>query len=244
MPVQEMLDRLRQFASKEKARVLRRFFKTGPGEYGYRDQFLGVTVPKIRSVVREFGDARLSEVEQLLKSAWHEERLLALLILVQKFERGEAPLKKKIYSLYLKRTKHINNWDLVDLTAPKIVGPFLQDRPRKTLYRLVRSRNLWERRIAILATFHYIRQRDYADTLALSAVLIEDREVLLHKAVGWMLREVGKRDSAVLEQFLRKYYRKMPRTMLRSAIERFPESKRRKYLKGAVSRRMNTDYHE
>jgi len=226
--------RLRQFATSKKAAVLQRFFKTGPGQYGEGDRFLGVVVPDIRKVVREFRDAPLADVTGLLRSVWHEDRLLALLILVGQFERGEDPLRKKVCSLYLKNTKYINNWDLVDLSAPKIVGPYLDGGSRALLYRLVRSKNLWERRIAILATFHFIRQNDFDDTLALSEKLLADDHDLVHKAVGWMLREVGKRDVVVLERFLKKHLRNMPRTALRYAIERFPEPKRKKYLNGEV----------
>jgi 3-methyladenine DNA glycosylase AlkD len=171
-------------------------------------------------------------VKKLLRSPWHEERLLALLLLVQNFERGNDARRKQVFGLYLRSTKHINNWDLVDLTAPRIVGPFLDNGSRALLYRLVRSKSLWERRIAILATFHFIRQGDLADALVLSEQLLEDDHDLMHKAVGWMLREVGKKDVAALEGFLRRHHRTMPRTMLRYAIERFPEAKRRKYLDG------------
>lgn len=229
-----MQQRLRHFASATKARLLQRFFKTGPGEYGEGDRFLGVMVPYIRSVAKEYQDAPLSEVRKLLRSPWHEERLLALLILVSKFEAGNEVQRKTIYTLYLKSLRSINNWDLVDLTAPKIVGPFLEKRFRRPLYRMVRSGNLWERRIAVLATFHFIRQEDFADALLLAEALLNDEEDLMHKAVGWMLREIGKRDEAVLKAFLRKHYRRMPRTTLRYAIERFPEAKRKKYLLGTV----------
>ena len=229
-----MQQRLRHFASAEKARVLQGFFKTGPGEYGEGDRFLGVVVPHIRSVSKEYQDAPLPEVRKLLRSPWHEERLLALLLLVRKFEGGNEVLRKTIYTFYLKSIRFINNWDLVDLTAPKIVGPFLEKRFRRPLYRMVRSDNLWERRIAILATFSFIRQDDFEDALILAEALLEDKEDLMHKAVGWMLREIGKRDEAVLRSFLRKHYRRMPRTMLRYAIERFPESKRKKYLNGMI----------
>lgn len=229
-----MQQRLRHFASSTKARLLQGFFKTGPGEYGEGDRFLGVMVPHIRSIAKEYRDAPLSEVRKLLRSPWHEERLLALLILVGRFEAGSEVQRKAIYTLYLKSLRSINNWDLVDLTAPKIVGPFLEKRFRRPLYRMVRSENLWERRIAILATFHFIRLEDYDDALLLAETLLNDEEDLMHKAVGWMLREVGKRDEAVLKTFLRKHYHRMPRTMLRYAIERFPEATRKKYLHGTV----------
>jgi 3-methyladenine DNA glycosylase AlkD len=234
MTAQKIQKHLRQFASKEKARLLRGFFKTGPGQYGEGDKFLGVMVPNIRRMVKVFADAPLAEVLKLLRSPFHEERVLALLLLVHKFERGDDDLRKRIYTLYLKNTKYINNWDLVDLSAPKIVGPSLDGGSRSLLYRLVRSKNLWERRIAILATFPYIRKGDFVDALAISETLLDDDHDLMHKAVGWMLREVGKKDIAVLEGFLRKHYGRMPRTALRYAIERFPEMKRKKYLRNEL----------
>lgn len=230
--MQQMRKRLRSFASPVKAALLRGFFKTGPGQYGAGDRFLGVMVPQTRIVMKEFRDAPLAEVRKLLRSPWHEERLCALLILVDTFERGDDALRKKVFDLYLGNTRYINNWDLVDLTAPKIVGPALTDGSRRLLYSLVRSKSLWERRIAIIATAHFIRQGDFADTLALSERLLDDDHDLMHKAVGWMLREVGKKDVGVLEGFLRKHHRAMPRTALRYAIERFPEGKRKKYLNG------------
>jgi hypothetical protein len=224
--------RLRRVASREKAAGLMRFFKTGPGQYGEGDRFLGVMVPEIRRTVKEFCEVPLGEAAKLLCSPWHEERLCGLLLLVNTFESGGDAERKKVAALYLRNIRYINNWDLVDLTAPKIVGPYLDDGSRALLYRLVRSKNLWERRIAILATFHYIKKGDFADSLTLAALLLTDDEDLMHKAVGWMLREVGKKDVAVLEAFLRKHLPSMPRTTLRYAIERFPEAKRKNYLKG------------
>lgn len=226
--------RLRMLSNPEKARVLRRFFKTGPGEYGEGDRFLGVMVPDIRMTVREFQDAPLAEVRKLLRSPFHEERLLALLILVRQYERSDEHRRAAIYALYLRSTRAINNWDLVDLTAPNIVGGHLKRRSRKPLYTLARSNDLWKRRIAILATFTFLRDGQYEDTLAIAKSLLRDEEDLIHKAAGWMLREVGKRDQRVLETFLRAHCRSMPRTMLRYAIERLPETKRRQYLKGSV----------
>jgi 3-methyladenine DNA glycosylase AlkD len=174
----------------------------------------------------------LSEIVRLLRSSIHEERLVALLILVRAFSKGDSVLQKKIYGLYLKNTKYINNWDLVDLTAPNIVGTFLLDKSRKPLYDLARSNDLWRRRISIMATFAFIKQNDFDDTLRLSIMLLADDHDLIHKAAGWMLREIGKRSLCAEEQFLKRYYKKMPRTMLRYAIERFPEAKRKKYLNG------------
>lgn len=230
MTAQKIQKRLRQFSSKEKAQVLQRFFKTGPGEYGEGDIFLGVVVPDARKVAKEYQGIPLHEIITLLKSTIHEERLLALLMLVSDYTRGDDALKKEIFSLYLKNTKYINNWDLVDLSSPNIVGAYLVNKSRKPLYAFAKSKDLWKRRIAILATFQFIKRNDFNDTLKISKILLMDDHELLHKAVGWMLREVGKRSLPREEEFLRQHYKKMPRTMLRYAIERFPEGKRQKYL--------------
>jgi len=226
--------RLRSFASPQQAAILARFFKTGPGQYGEGDKFIGVKVPITRKVAREFDGLSLAEVECLLHSDIHEERLLALVILVGQFEKGDDAIQKQIYDLYLTNTAYINNWDLVDLSAPQIVGGYLHNRSRRPLDRLAKSANLWERRISILATFNFIREGDFNDTLKIAKMLLKDKEDLIHKAVGWMLREVEKREVTVLEAFLDEYCRVMPRTMLRYAIERFPEQKRRAYLNGIV----------
>lgn len=222
--------RLRSLGCREQAAILCRFFKTGPGQYGEGDQFIGVKVPAVRKVAKEFKDLPLQQVECLLHSAIHEERLLALVILVGQFAKGDDATRKLIYDLYLANTRHINNWDLVDLSAPQIVGGHLETRSRKPLDRLAKSASLWERRISILATHWLIRQGDFADTLTIAEKLLGDKQDLIHKAVGWMLREVGKRNVAVLEEFLGQHCQAMPRTMLRYAIERFPEEKRRKYM--------------
>lgn len=227
--------RLRSLGCPTQAAILARFFKTGPGQYGEGDRFIGVKVPPTRRVAREFKSLPLAEVECLLHSEIHEERLLALVILVGNFEKGDDAIRKRIYDRYLANTKHINNWDLVDLSAPQIVGGFLESRSRRPLDRLVKSASLWERRISIVATHWFIRHGDFADTLRIAERLVTDSEDLIHKAVGWMLREVGKRDVAVLEEFLGERCRVMPRTMLRYAIERFPEEKRQAYLKGCGS---------
>ena len=234
MLVAKIKKRLKTFASNEKKKVLQGFFKTGPGEYGEGDIFLGVVVPNIRKVSREFQGTPLREIIRLLASTVHEERLLALLMLVQAFTKSDDVTKRKIYDLYLINTKYINNWDLVDLSAPNIAGTYLMDKSRKPLYTLAKSRDLWERRIAILSTFAFIKQNDHRDTLKIIAMLLNDEHDLIHKAGGWMLREVGKRDLLTEERFLKQYYKKMPRTMLRYAIERFPEGKRKRYLNGKV----------
>ncbi|MEA2339669.1 MAG: hypothetical protein QOE82_3676 [Thermoanaerobaculia bacterium] len=207
-----------------------RFFKCGPGQYGEGDAFLGLNVPMLRTLSKEFTPASVDELIELLQSRWHEARLLALMILVRKYERGDEELRDEIYRRYLANTDRINNWDLVDASAPNIVGAHLLDRDRKPLYTLAKSDSLWKRRIAIVATQHLIRHDDFDDTLRIAELLLDDKHDLIHKASGWMLREVGKRDQAVLERFLRQHAPRMPRTMLRYAIERFPEEARRKYM--------------
>jgi len=234
MTNQKIKKRLKQLANKEKAEVLQRFFKTGPGEYGEGDVFIGVKVPDLRKVAKDFQDIATEDVIVLLESAIHEERLLALLILVRKYVKGNETAKKRIYRLYLKKTKFINNWDLVDVTAHHIVGDYLMDKNKAPLYRLAKSEDLWERRIAILATFYFIKHGKYEEILKIAKILLTDKEDLIHKAVGWMLREIGKRDMIFEEMFLKQHYKEMPRTMLRYAIEKFPEPKRQKYLKGKI----------
>jgi 3-methyladenine DNA glycosylase AlkD len=234
--------RLRAVGDPERAKHSLRFFRTGPGEYGEGDRFLGLTVPEIRAVAREFKDAPLDALAGLLQSPWHEVRLTALVILVAQYRRGDDDLRDAIYRLYLESTDRINNWDLVDVSAADIVGAHLRDRRaearRSTLDRLARSASLWERRIAIIATQHFIRRDEFADTLRIAAILADDEHDLIHKAVGWMLREVGTRDQKAEEVFLRRYASRMPRTMLRYAIERFPERLRKQYLTWpATSRR-------
>ena len=223
---------LNSLASKKDAQILQRFFKTGVGEYGEGDIFLGIRVPIQRQIVKKYWEMDLKDLESLLKTKIHEYRLGALLILVKKFETGDERLKKKIFNLYLKNTKYINNWDLVDLSAPNIVGNYLLDKDRGILYKLAKSKSLWERRISVLACFSFIRNQEAKDILKISQILLKDKHDLIHKAVGWMLRELGKRvDQGLEERFLTKYYKSMPRTMLRYAIERFSESKRKYYLK-------------
>ena len=230
MKIKVLQSRLRSLGNPRDAAFLAGFFKTGPGQYGEGDVFIGVRVPVIRKVAREFKDVPLAEVGQLLHSRIHEERLAALVVLVMRVNKADAATRKQIYDFYVANTRYINNWDLVDLSAPQVVGAYLEDKNRRPLYRLAKSSWLWDRRISILATFHFIRLKDFGDTLKIAKLLLADREDLMHKAVGWMLREVGKRDLAVLEGFLEKHCRVMPRTMLRYAIERFPERKRKLYL--------------
>jgi 3-methyladenine DNA glycosylase AlkD len=225
---------LRALASPETAAILQRFFKTGPGQYGEGDIFLGIKVPPLRALAKRHPDADLDAVAALLDSRYHEERFFALLLLMQFYQRAPDEDQSAACELYLGNTHRINNWDLVDVSAPHIVGRHLQDRPRRILHKLARSSMLWERRIAILSTLHFIRLHDFGDTLRIAKLLLRDEHDLMHKAVGWMLREVGKRDLASEETFLKLHYRAMPRTMLRYAIERFPETKRKKYLSGSM----------
>lgn len=227
----EIQSRLRSHASPETARVLQGFFKTGPGQYGEGDAFLGIKVPVIRAVSKHFPNVPLDTAVDLLHSHFHEERLLALLFLMRHFAAGGAHERESAYLAYLAHTAWINNWDLVDISAPHVVGTYLANQPRAPLYRLARSTLLWERRIAMVATLHFIRLGDFDDTLQLARLLLNDREDLMHKASGWMLREVGKRDQKRLEAFLDQHGRAMPRTMLRYAIERFPETLRQAYLR-------------
>jgi 3-methyladenine DNA glycosylase AlkD len=234
MSVKKIKAELRKHASPRKAKLLQRFFKTGPGEYAEGDIFLGINVPTVRRLAKQYADLSLAETLKLLRSAIHEERLLALLILILQYRQADPARKKAIYEVYLRNTRHINNWDLVDVTAKHIVGAYLADKARAPLYALAKSGSLWERRIAILSTFHFIEHNDHRDTLKIAEILISDPHDLIHKAVGWMLREVGKRDIDAEERFLRKYGAKMPRTMLRYAIERFPELKRRVYLRSKI----------
>ncbi len=234
MTVKEIRMRLRQLGDQKKAEVLRWFFKTGPGDYGEGDVFLGIGTPELRKLLKEYGMLTVGEALSLLRSPIHEERAFALLILVRAFSGGNDAVREQIYEAYLGNTRYINNWDLVDISAPHIVGAFLADRSKEPLYRLAESGSLWERRIAVLATFHFIRHDRFSDTMNVSKILLGDKHDLIHKAVGWMLREVGKRDMECEESFLKEHCRQMPRTMLRYAIERFPPSKRRMYLDGTV----------
>jgi 3-methyladenine DNA glycosylase AlkD len=211
---------------------LQRFFKTGPGQYGEGDRFRGIRVPELRKLSKAHQDIPLELAERLLHSAYHEDRLLALLILIRQYAHANETKRAGIYTLYLDNTLFINNWDLVDASAEHIIGAYLNDKNSEPLYQLARSTSLWERRIAILATFHFIKRGKFHETLRIAEMLLTDKEDLIHKAVGWMLRETGKRDLQTEEAFLRVNYRQMPRTMLRYAIEKFPQDKRLGYLKG------------
>jgi len=222
--------RLRQLADPSDAAFLQRFFKTGPGQYGEGDKFLGTRVPAVRRVAREVRGLPLDEIEQLLDEQWHEVRLLAVILLGDAYKRGSPAERGAIFRLYLRKARRINNWDLVDLSAPNVVGAHLVARSRERLDRLARSRILWERRIAIIATQAFIRRGEFDDTLRIARLLMHDRHDLIHKAVGWMLREVGNRDRAVLESFLDEHAHEMPRTMLRYAIEKLPPRDRKRFM--------------
>jgi 3-methyladenine DNA glycosylase AlkD len=228
----EISKRLQKMGNEEDARFLQGFFKTGVGQYGEGDIFLGIRVPAVRKLAKEYKNLQLKDILSLLKSPYHEIRLFALILFVNTFAQGDETIQKKIYDLYLANSRYINNWDLVDLSAPNIVGAFLMERSRKPLYQLAKSKILWERRIAVLATFYFIKNNQFEDSIKIAGILLRDKEDLIHKAVGWMLREVGKRDVDCAESFLQKYCNVMPRTMLRYAIERYTQAKRRKYMNG------------
>jgi len=231
MKSKDVITDLERLKNPKKAKICQRFFKTGKGQYGEGDIFIGIKVPEQRGVAKKYIHLNLNEIENLLKSKIHEYRLTAVLILTYKFPKLNRQDKKELTEFYLKNTKHINNWDLVDLSADKILGSYLIDKDKKILYKLARSKNLWERRIAMLSCFNFIKNNDFKDALNISEILLKDDHDLIHKAVGWMLREIGKKDQKTEEDFLKKYYKQMPRTMLRYAIERFPENKRKFYMK-------------
>lgn len=216
----------------KRAKNLAWFFKTGKGEYGEGDKFCGITVPALRKIASGYPHLKLSDMKKLLGSPIHEHRLAALLVLVTQYEGGSAELRENIFDFYLANTRYINNWDLVDASARDIVGEHLVSRSRKILYRLAKSSDLWERRIAIIATHAFIPRGDLADTFNISELLLGDKHDLIHKAVGWMLREAGKQSELQLLRFLKTHYSAMPRTTLRYAIERMPEAVRKRQLRG------------
>jgi len=217
-------------ANPGKANAMQRFFKTGKGEYGYGDKFIGLTVPQQRELSIKYKDIENNDVFTLMKNPIHEFRLTALLIIVLKYKKTDKVGKEKIANLYLKHTSYINNWDLVDTSAHHILGDYLLDKPRDIIFKLADSDNLWERRIAVLTTYAFIRNNDFEDAIKLYTLLLKDKHDLIHKAVGWMLREAGKRHIEVLTGFLEEHCIKMPRTMLRYAIEKLPEKTRKKYM--------------
>ncbi len=234
MAYQEIIDHLHSLANPEIAQHSNRFFKVAEGEYGFGDKFLGIRVPVLRQAVKKYKTTPVSVADRLLKSEYHEIRLFALLLLVFRFSKAGTAEQEEIYHLYLKNTQYVNNWDLVDSSAPHIVGAYLEDKDRVVLYELAKSASLWERRIAIMSTFYFIKRNQFDDALRISEQLLNDQEDLIHKASGWMLREVGNRDLAAEVAFLKTHYQKMPRTMLRYAIEKFDKETRQKYLKGTV----------
>ena len=228
--MKELHERLLALRDPVRATHSLRFFKTGPGQYGEGDRFLGLTLPQIRSIAREFRDASLEQLSELVDSEWHEERLVALIIAVDQFRRGDAAKRGAIYKWYLKKTDRINNWDLVDVSSYHIVGSYLCGRSHAPLRKLAKSRSLWDKRIAIVSTLAFIREGDFDDTLEIARMLLADKHDLIHKAVGWMLREVGKRDQKVLRTFLDEHASEMPRTALRYAIERMSPTVRKRYM--------------
>jgi Predicted DNA alkylation repair enzyme len=234
MSLTQIKKEIKKNADPQKAVLLQRFFKTGPGQYGEGDVFLGIMVPVQRSIVKKYKDLSLKDLKELLYSDKHEERLIALLILVEQFQKGDEQKKEDIFAFYHLHRKRINNWDLIDLTAHRISGSYLMDKDKSLLYKLAESENIWDRRIAVMSTFYFIKYNVFDDALCIAEKLLNDNHDLIHKAVGWMLREIGNRDINTEEGFLEKHYKKMPRTMLRYAIEKFPEERRLAYLKGKV----------
>lgn len=231
LTAQALRRQLSDFADKEKAKFLIGFFKTGIGQYAEGDKFLGVMVPKVRAVVKNYSQMTFAELQKLIDSPYNEERLASLLVLVSRFQKADSEkLKTQVFNFYKKNLKRVNNWNLVDASAPYIFGNYLFNRKRDVLYQLAKSKNLWERRVAILSTFYFIRFDDFVDALKISEILMEDKEDLIHKAVGWMLREVGKRDEKTLKTFLDKHARTMPRTALRYAVERLPLKVRKGFM--------------
>ncbi len=235
--LRELRRRLREKADPGKAAVLARFFKTGTGEYGEGDRFLGLTVPVQRRIARSFRSLPIPAIGRLLESGLHEERLTGLLILIDQYRKASGSDRQKIVDFYLRSRRCVNNWDLVDVSAPAILGDHFMGKDRKPLYDLARSGNLWERRMAVMATFAFVRRNDFQDTFRIAELLLHDSHGLIQKAVGWMLRETGKRDMAAEEEFLLRHAADMPRTMLRYAVERFPDVKRRAYLDIRAARR-------
>lgn len=231
MSLEKFKAEYKKLANPTQAKVLQGFFKTGPGQYGEGDIFLGIKTPVQREAIKKYYDLSLPDLQELLNSKIHEHRLSAVFILVKQFEKGDESVRQKIYKFYLKNTHNINNWDLVDLSAPNIVGHYLLAKNREILYTLVKSKNLWERRIAVLATLTFLRQKDFKDILKIAEILLKDGHDLIHKAVGWMLREAGKRTGTVgLKKFLDKNHKSMPRTALRYALERLSPAEKKHYL--------------
>lgn len=230
---QQITEHLISLGDADIAAHSQRYFKTGPGEYGYGDKFLGIRIPVLRQNIKYAKALPIADIEKLLQSEYHEIRLFALLLMVNRYQRNPSD-RESMYQIYLNNLSSINNWDLVDCSAHKIIGPHIENSDRSLLYQLARSEHLWSRRIAIITTFHFIRQDDFHDALQLAELLLNDKEDLLHKATGWVLREIGKKDQASEVAFLNRHYSAMPRTMLRYAIEKFPNHVREQYLKGEI----------
>ncbi|MBI2105911.1 DNA alkylation repair protein [Candidatus Woesearchaeota archaeon] len=224
----QLIKEINSKANDKKAKIYARFFKTGKGEYGEGDVFIGLTVPEQRNLAEEYIDLNFTDIKKLLENKIHEYRLIGLFILVYKYQRNEN--KKEIFDFYLKNIYASNNWDLIDCVADKIIGKYLIDKDKKILYDFASSNNLWKKRISIISTFEFIKNNEFEDALKISEILLKDKHDLIHKAVGWMLREVGKRNQNLLENFLKKKYKEMPRTMLRYAIEKFDENKKNYYM--------------
>lgn len=218
----------------EKAKLSQRFFKTMKGEYGEGQKFLGIDTLIKRKIAKKYENLNLDDLQKLLGINIHDYKFIALVILINKFQKADERGQKKIFDLYIKNSKNINNWDLVDISAPNIVGQYLLNKDKKILYKLAKSENIWEKRISIISTFSFIRENQFEDTLRISEILLNDDHDLIHKAVGWMLREVGNKNRGVEEKFLKKHYRNMPRTMLRYAIEKFSENLRKSYLESRI----------
>ncbi|HTY44125.1 MAG TPA: DNA alkylation repair protein [Patescibacteria group bacterium] len=234
--LERLINELKSLTDEKQAKLCQRYFKTGKGQYGEGDIFLGIRVPVLREVAKEYYSLSFEDLQKLLDSKIHEQRFIALIILLQKYKKARKnPVEKmRIFQFYLKNTGRINNWDLVDVSAPGIVGDFSVHEGNEMIRHLAKSENLWEKRIAIISTFAYIKKRSFGEGLAIADMLLKDEHDLIHKAVGWMLREIGKKNAEVLEIFLKTRYKEMPRTMLRYAIEKLPEEKRREYLRGKI----------
>ncbi|MDO8499890.1 MAG: DNA alkylation repair protein [bacterium] len=237
MDARQIISDLQKLANPAKAKILAGFFKTAPGQYGYGDKFLGVVTPEQRMIAKKyFSVVNFRDIENLLKSPYHEHRLTALFLLTYRFAKADKIERSKIFHLYLTNTDRINNWDLVDVSAPHIVGAWLVDNNRRVLYQLAKSKHLWKKRIAIISTLYFIRRNQYTDTLRIAQILLNDEHDLIHKAVGWMLREVGKKNPIILEKFLKKYHNTMPRTMLRYSIEKLAPAKKKFYMNKRLPR--------
>jgi 3-methyladenine DNA glycosylase AlkD len=234
--LEELKNELKASANPEKVHDYMRYFKTGKGQYGEGDVFLGIKMPVQRNIAKKYTDLSFNDLQALLNSKIHEHRMTALIILIKKYKKAKKDClqKRQIYEFYMKNTRNVNNWDLVDISCPTIVGDFLSREGTEILKMLARSDNLWEKRISVISTFALIKKRNLGESLAIADMLLKDEHDLIHKAVGWVLREVGKKNAEVLEIFLKPRYKEMPRTMLRYAIEKFPVAKRKKYLKGEI----------